>query len=514
MLKNRTLIGIVLIVAAIGLCFGISPLFNTILASKTTIIRLKQDIPQGVQITGSMLEAVEVGTMNLPADMQNDPKKIIGKYSVTAMFAGDSFNDKKLSDTIDTSDSLLRQLKPNETAMSVTVKSLANGLSGKLQQGDIIQIVSVDEDDKAQIFEELQYVEVLATTSDKGSDNTYNDGEVNANAEDEEDQSLYATVTIILQDRAQALRLAECENTSLHAIFVCRGDEEYKQKCLKAQLDLLTGGADETAEATSEADTEILITLLQEVRKQLMAHKIIAVYGNSGSYKTTTALSLARYMASKGTNIILVGADTTKPLLPIAAPLESKFAGSLGKALSSVDFDRDMILKNIYMATDHVGILSYNIRENANTYAVVSQDRIDDLYMQLRQQSDTDIIVDCTSDISQSKLTAKAIITADVVIELLTCDTNGLVFDGSQEPILQSEQYTYRKFVRMMSLSSVFKQDEAAMKNAMGRISGTIPYCPKAAEYLNQGTLLTKGVDDRTYNTTIKSLAEIIMKEE
>ena len=44
MLKNRTLIGIILIVAAIGLCFGISPLFNTILASKTTIIRLKQDI--------------------------------------------------------------------------------------------------------------------------------------------------------------------------------------------------------------------------------------------------------------------------------------------------------------------------------------------------------------------------------------------------------------------------------------------------------------------------------------
>lgn len=252
MLKNRTLIGIVLIVAAIGLCFGISPLFNTILASKTTIIRLKQDIPQGVQITGSMLEAVEVGSMNLPADMQNDPKKIIGKYSVTAMFAGDSFNDKKLSDTIDTSDSLLRQLKPNETAMSVTVKSLANGLSGKLQQGDIIQIVSVDEDDNAQIFEELQYVEVLATTSDSGSDNTYHDGEVNADDEDEE-QSLYATVTVIIQDRVQALRLAECENTSLHAVFVCRDNDEYKQKCLNAQLRILTGEAEiEEAEIPTE----------------------------------------------------------------------------------------------------------------------------------------------------------------------------------------------------------------------------------------------------------------------
>ncbi len=241
MLKNRTLIGIILIVAAIGLCFGISPLFNKILLSKTKIIRLKQDVPQGAQITGAMLEAVEVGTLNLPADLQNNPQEIIGKYTVTAMFKGDSFTDKKLSATIDTSDSLLRQLKPNETAMSVTIKSLANGLSGKLRQGDIIQIVSVDEDDEAQIFEELQYVEVLATTSDNGSDDTYKDGEVNADkSSDDEEQSLYATVTIILQDRAQALRLAECENSSLHAIFVTRGDEEYKQKCLKAQLDLLS----------------------------------------------------------------------------------------------------------------------------------------------------------------------------------------------------------------------------------------------------------------------------------
>ena len=51
------------------------------------------------------------------------------------------------------------------------------------------------------------------------------------------------------------------------------------------------------------------------------------------------------------------------------------------------------------------------------------------------------------------------------------------------------------------------------MKNALGRISGTIPYCPPASEYLNQGTLLTKAVDDRTYNTTIKSLAELVTKE-
>lgn len=257
MTKNRTLIGIILIIAAIGLCFGISPLFNQILSSKTKIIRLKQDIPQGAQITSAMLEVVEVGRINLPANMQNDPKKIIGKYAVAAMFAGDSFTDKKLSDTIDTSDTLLRNLKPNETAMSVTIKGLASGLSGKLQQGDVIQIVSVDENDVSRIYEELQYVEILSTTAETGSDDTYKDGEVNADEKNDEQQPLYAAVTLILQDRAQALRLAECESTSLHAVFVTRGNEEYKRECLKAQLDLLVGENEtDSPDSSGSADNE------------------------------------------------------------------------------------------------------------------------------------------------------------------------------------------------------------------------------------------------------------------
>lgn len=55
MLKNRTLIGIILIVLAIILCFGITPLFSVVLEQKTTVIRLKEDVPQGAQIQPSML---------------------------------------------------------------------------------------------------------------------------------------------------------------------------------------------------------------------------------------------------------------------------------------------------------------------------------------------------------------------------------------------------------------------------------------------------------------------------
>ena len=269
MLKNRTLIGIVLIVIAIGICFGISPLFSKLLDSKTNIVRLKNDVEQGTHITSGMLEVVEVGTLNVPENTITDPTLIVGKYTVTAMFKGDTFITEKLTDVVDNSDSLLRQLEPNETAMSVTIRSFANGLSGKLQQGDIIQIVSVDDDDDtATVYDELQYVEVLTTTASNGSDDVYQDGKVNEGATDDgddEENELYATVTVVLQDRAQALRLAECENTSLHAVFICRGNDELKEECLKAQLEVLGGVSEDIPDEETEDISDSVIPTVPNI---------------------------------------------------------------------------------------------------------------------------------------------------------------------------------------------------------------------------------------------------------
>ena len=269
MLKNRTLIGIVLIVIAIGICFGISPLFSKLLDSKTNIVRLKNDVEQGTQIISGMLEVVEVGTLNVPENTITDPTLIVGKYTVTAMFKGDTFITEKLTDVVDNSDSLLRQLEPNETAMSVTIRSFANGLSGKLQQGDIIQIVSVDDDDDtATVYDELQYVEVLTTTASNGSDDVYQDGKVNEGATDDGDDEgneLYATVTVVLQDRAQALRLAECENTSLHAVFICRGNDELKEECLKAQLEVLGGVSEDIPDEETEDISDSVIPTVPNI---------------------------------------------------------------------------------------------------------------------------------------------------------------------------------------------------------------------------------------------------------
>ena len=67
-------------------------------------------------------------------------------------------------------------------------------------QGDIIQIVSVDDaDDTATVYDELQYVEVLTTTASNGSDDVYQDGKVNEGAtddgDDEENELYVATIS-------------------------------------------------------------------------------------------------------------------------------------------------------------------------------------------------------------------------------------------------------------------------------------------------------------------------------
>lgn len=241
-----------------------------------------------------------------------------------------------------------------------------------------------------------------------------------------------------------------------------------------------------------------------------MVKKIIAIYGNGGSYKTTFALALARYIvgADPKADVVVVGADSTKPIIPLVAPQDKRFKGSIGNVLSAVSFEEDDLHKNLLMVDNRIGVLGYNIRENANTYPIVSNDRIEDMYTLLRYNANY-TIVDCTSDIIHDKLTSQAIIKADHTIELLTCDINGVIFNGSQEAVLQSEQYRYRSFLRLLSLDNRFRQDEAAVKAAIGAISGTIPYSTNVAEAYNQAALLHDGVSDRVYKRLLQSVYEL-----
>jgi MinD superfamily P-loop ATPase len=77
------------------------------------------------------------------------------------------------------------------------------------------------------------------------------------------------------------------------------------------------------------------------------AAQVLAVWGSPGCGKTTVAVKLAKYLADKKKNVILVLCDMTAPMLPCICPagdLESD--NSLGSILAATHVTDSLIKHN------------------------------------------------------------------------------------------------------------------------------------------------------------------------
>ncbi|HOA79972.1 MAG TPA: Flp pilus assembly protein CpaB [Defluviitaleaceae bacterium] len=229
-LRNRTVLGLVSIVMALIICFGLTPLFNKAMQEKVDIVRVTKDIKKGDLITKDMIQTMSVGGYNLPNEVIKNQENVIGKYALADFCKGDYILLTKLSNEPLTEHAYLYNLDGIKRAISITIKSFAAGLSGKLEQGDIVSIIASDygEFRKTMIPNELQYVQVLAVTANSGEDRTYQEMK-------DEDQELPSTVTLLV-NQEQAKLLAELEEKSkIHVALVYRGDIETSNKFLEEQ---------------------------------------------------------------------------------------------------------------------------------------------------------------------------------------------------------------------------------------------------------------------------------------
>ena len=236
-LKNRTVLGIVCIVLALIICFAITPLFNASKSSTMKIIRIKNDMKIGQEITSKDVESVEVGAYNMPSDVAQKSEDVVGKYAAMEMIKGEYILPTKISDTPASENAYLYGLTGEKRAISITIPSFAGGLSGKLISGDIVSIIAVDYKEKGEtvVPEELQYVEVIAVTDSKGND----DETVTVKPDGEEEVELPETVTLLVTP-VQANILAELEaEGEIHVALVYRGTAENAQKFISAQAKLL-----------------------------------------------------------------------------------------------------------------------------------------------------------------------------------------------------------------------------------------------------------------------------------
>ncbi len=231
LLKNRTFLGVGSIVLALIICLIVAPTLNTAASKQVDIVRVVKNIPAGTAVTKDMVQTVKVGGYNLPSNILKSDKDVVGKYTAAALQTGDYILNTKISNQAP--GAYLTELDGKKQAISISIKSFAAGLSGKLESGDVISLIASDYGDLKETIapSELRYVKLLAATNNTGTDNT-GDQSVKDKTTQED---MPSTLTLLVTPE-QSKKLVDFEtNGKLHAALVYRGTTESANKFLDMQ---------------------------------------------------------------------------------------------------------------------------------------------------------------------------------------------------------------------------------------------------------------------------------------
>lgn len=237
--NSRFLYGILSILLAAIIAFIAIPTVTRKTNSKVEIVRITTALDRGDPITTKDVELAEVGGFNLPDNVATKLEDVIGTYAASSLYPGDYILSGKVSSTPLSSDLTLNAIPDGMVAISITVQSLAAGLSDKLQSGDIIRLYHYNDLsgtlNVVQDIPELKFVKVLSVSDSKGLDIDYT-------KQPEEDEERLQTATLTVQATPeQAILLTQYENEGmLHVALISRGNEALAKELLNQQAEILT----------------------------------------------------------------------------------------------------------------------------------------------------------------------------------------------------------------------------------------------------------------------------------
>ncbi len=227
-LNNRFIFGLLSLLLAAVTAFVALPVIARQTNGKTEVVRVTAPILKGETVNVDNTETVEVGSYNLPSSTARSLDDVKGLYATTDLFPGDYILPAKVSPVPISSDTALNNIPSGKVAISLTIQTLASGLSDKLQPGDIIRIYHFL--DVAVEVPELRFVRVLSVT-DSGGVNVDNTREP---LEDEEKKQS-ATITVLASpEQARVITLLENDGIA-HVALVSRGNEKLAEELLAEQ---------------------------------------------------------------------------------------------------------------------------------------------------------------------------------------------------------------------------------------------------------------------------------------
>jgi len=254
-LNNRFIYGIFSIILAAIIAFIAVPAVSKQTNGTCEVVRMKQMVTRGMQITAEDVEVVTVGEYNLPGSVAKKETDVVGTYAAADLYPGDYILAEKVSSTPVSSDPMLNEIPDGKVVLSITTQTLATALSDKLQDGDIVRLYHYNEEEEEEPVKdipELRFIKVLSISDADGLDVDY----TKPLNEDEEKQQT-ATITVLASPE-QAMLLTRFENEGvLHVALVSRGNAKLAEELLLRQeqvLEEIYGTPDEDMDPNEEEE--------------------------------------------------------------------------------------------------------------------------------------------------------------------------------------------------------------------------------------------------------------------
>lgn len=218
---------------------------------------------------------------------------------------------------------------------------------------------------------------------------------------------------------------------------------------------------------------------------------ILAVWGSPGSGKTVTAVKIAKYLADRKKNVVLLLCDMTAPMLPcICPPSELECEHSLGSILAATHVTEALIKHNLVTLKKnrYLTILGMKKGENEYTYPPYEQIQAQELMDGLREIAPF-VVVDCSSYIANDILSAVALMEADSVMRLANADLKSVSYLSSQLPLLRDSKWDADK---QYKVASNVKPQQAGehIGQALGSVAFTLTHSQELEEQYLAGNLL------------------------
>ncbi|MHB8061462.1 MAG: nucleotide-binding protein [Ruminiclostridium sp.] len=233
------------------------------------------------------------------------------------------------------------------------------------------------------------------------------------------------------------------------------------------------------------------------VKEDILHGGVLAVWGSPGTGKTTVAVKLAKYLADKKKNVVLVLCDMTAPMLPCICPpsdlecekISKRPYGSLGSILSAAHVTELLVKYNMitHKKMSYLTMLGMLKGENEYTYASYTKTQAQEFIEALRKIAPF-VIIDCGSYIANDILSAVSLLECDSVLRLANCDLKSISYLSSQLQLLQNSNWDMDKQYKVAS-NVKSKHDIDHMSDALGSICFKLPYSDEVEEQYLAGNL-------------------------